>query len=466
MSYIALDVGSSYIKLANLNVQELSVTHIRTAPMPEPLAGVHPLRKEWDMELLYRRIAAMLDEQLESCVGECQGIWITTQMHGFVLADELGQAVTSYINWQDERGLEPAAAPGINVMTELMGRIGDEAWLRTGLWQKPGIAAVSLYHMLNYGDIDAVIGRTYRGLQLCTLGGYVILRLTGQHVCHLTNAVPTGLADLAGRCWDQSILNAVGCQGIALPRIESGYDAVGEFHSKFGIIPVFPDIGDHQAAFLGSLAHPEEEVVMNIGTAGWLSQATPSLQPGAWETRPYFEERYLATITKLPGGRNLAVLVDFIRSVGHSVFQRERPADELWEHLLREAERTGTDGLRSEVGYWGPQTGTNPGAIWNIHGANLSAGSILASAMNEIALTYSEQFKHLAGGRDVRRIIGTGGVLMKNGYLRREIERQLSMEIVPAPLENEVFLGLLRLALIYEGKCANVEQTRTLILSR
>lgn len=467
MSYIAIDAGSSYIKLATLNPEESSVKNVRIALMPEPLASVHPLRREWSMELLYRLITTMLEEQLQNCGGECQGIWISTQMHGFVLTDELGHAITPYVNWQDERGLEPTDKPGINAMTALMERIGDEAWLRTGLWKKSGIAAVSLYHMLHSGDGSSAVQAMRRPVKFCTLGGYLVQRLTGQHASHLTNAVPTGLVDLAEQRWDESILAAVGCGNMIMPRIEAGCAAVGEYDSKYGEIPVFPDIGDHQAAFLGSLADPDGEIVMNIGTAGWISRAVPASVPGEWETRPYFEGRYLATITKLPGGRNLAVLTDFIASVGKSVFKRELPADELWELLLGEAEKSGIGGkesLRSEVGYWGPQTGASQGAIWNISGSNLSAGGIFLSAMDEIARIYSERLRPLASGGNIRRIIGTGGALMKNRYLRKEIESRISLEIVPAPMRNEVFLGLLRLALVQEGKCANLEQTRKFIL--
>lgn len=471
MRYIAIDVGSTFLKAAQLDVQNLAIMHMESIRMPEPLPNENPLRKEWNAIQLLELIQGLIDRQLSSCPG-CKGIWMTTQMHGFIITDVNGAAVTPYISWQDERGLEYADKLGSSYFSALMERVGEEAWRRTGLWEKPGVAAVGLFHMLQQAE-----SRT-ENERLCTLGGYLIQSLTGSHVCHITNAAPTGLVDVRACEWDQEIIHAVGCQALQFPRIVVGTDIVGHYHSRWGAIPVYPDIGDHQASVLGSLADATNEAIVNMGTAGWISRVSDAYRIGEWELRPYFDGRYLPTITKLPGGRNMAVLVRFIADVGHSIYGTTLTEDTLWERLLTEADRAsqkflagkgqaGKGELHVHVGFYGKQTGTDRGAIDSINADNLQVGCLFAAAMEEIAAIYERHLSVLAtAGEAIEQITFTGGVMMKNAFLRNAIAKAVGIEAFKAPAHDEVFHGLLRLALVSEGLHASVIETREVLLKK
>ncbi|OAS16425.1 sedoheptulokinase [Paenibacillus oryzisoli] len=492
MRYIAIDVGSTFLKAGQLDVQNLAITHMESIRMPEPLPNENPLRKEWNAIQLLELMKGLIDRQLASCPG-CKGIWITTQMHGFIITDEYGVADTPYISWQDERGLEYADKLGTSYFSALMDRVGEKAWRRTGLWEKPGVAAVGLFHMLQQADLGLEIKRERQGKacaasmndiqtldskRLCTLGGYLIQSLTGSHVCHITNAAPTGLVDVRAGKWDKDIVSAVGCQALQFPRIVVGIDSVGHYHSRWGGVPVYPDIGDHQASVLGSLADAKNEAIVNMGTAGWISRVSDAYRIGEWELRPYFEGRYLPTITKLPGGRNMAVLVRFIADVGQSIYGITLTEDTLWERLLAEADsfsqkflagerQAGKGQLHVHVGFYGGQTGTDSGAIDCINGDNLQVGGLFAAAMEEIAAIYERNLYVLAtAGEAIRRITFSGGVMMKNAFLRDAIAKAVGIEAVMAPERDEVFLGLLRLALVSEGLYASVEETREVLLQK
>ncbi|NQX58368.1 sedoheptulokinase [Paenibacillus qinlingensis] len=483
MRYIAIDVGSTFLKAGQLDVQNLAITHMESIRMPEPLPNENPLRKEWNAIQLLELMKGLIDRQLASCPG-CKGIWITTQMHGFIITDDYGVAVTPYISWQDERGLEYAAKLGSSYFSALMERVGEEAWRRTGLWEKPGVAAVGLFHMLQQADSGVENQRERQGTacpaskRLCTLGGYLIQSLTGSHVCHITNAAPTGLVDVRAGEWDKDIVRAVGCQALQFPRIVVGTDMVGHYHSRWGAIPVYPDIGDHQASVLGSLADTTNEAIVNMGTAGWVSRVSDAYRIGEWELRPYFDGRNLPTITKLPGGRNMAVLVRFIADVGQSIYGTTLTEDMLWERLLAEADKaaqhfktgkgqSSNGQLHVHVGFYGKQTGADKGTIDNIDSDNLQVGGLFAAAMEEIAAIYERNLYVLAtAGEAIEQITFTGGVMMKNAFLRDAIAKAVGIEAVMAPACDEVFHGLLRLALVSEGLYASVHETREVLLKK
>ena len=48
MSFIALDLGTSFIKGAVLNAETLAIEHVRRVPFPDPLPGLPRLHREFD----------------------------------------------------------------------------------------------------------------------------------------------------------------------------------------------------------------------------------------------------------------------------------------------------------------------------------------------------------------------------------------------------------------------------------
>jgi xylulokinase len=74
----------------------------------------------------------------------------------------------------------------------------------------------------------------------------------------------------------------------------------------FGGSPVFTPVGDQQASLLG-VGLREDEVAVNVGTGGQVARILREFSYGThYQTRPYFEDLFLATITHLPAGRLVA----------------------------------------------------------------------------------------------------------------------------------------------------------------
>ena len=167
-------------------LQERSVP----TPMPKDTTG---LRFEIDAEAYFRQVQTALEYYLPQKPG---ALLLSTQMHGCVLTDAAFQPLTPYISWRDGMGQ--------NRLEDICTLVGKDATAPSGVPLKGNLALCALLSRRMSGDALPVRAR------FCTLGGYVIGRLTGEHVCHMTNAAPTGLVDVQNKRWNQPLLLRAG----------------------------------------------------------------------------------------------------------------------------------------------------------------------------------------------------------------------------------------------------------------
>ncbi len=102
MRFIGLDLGTSFIKGAVLDLDRLTLSHIRRQPFPEPVSGLPALFYEVEPEKVVLATRLLLEELL-ALAPDCAGLVMCSQMHGLVLATEQGEARSNCITWQDQR---------------------------------------------------------------------------------------------------------------------------------------------------------------------------------------------------------------------------------------------------------------------------------------------------------------------------------------------------------------------------
>src|SRR5215212_7000917 len=102
MPIIALDLGTTFIKGAVLDLDNLRLHHIQRLPFPDPLPNLPPLFYEVDPGQLIATIRALINDLLIHAP-DCEGIVMCTQMHGLVLCTSSGEAISNVITWQDQR---------------------------------------------------------------------------------------------------------------------------------------------------------------------------------------------------------------------------------------------------------------------------------------------------------------------------------------------------------------------------
>jgi sugar (pentulose or hexulose) kinase len=335
VNYIALDIGSSFLKAAVLDLNRCAIGPVAKLPTPARLPSASSAYYELDPDAIMSCVTALIEPLLLQEEG-IAGIVLATQMHGFLLGDDQGQPVTPYISWRDERCLE-AAPDGSGSYIDYLRTLIEPAQLRsTGIDLKPGLALCNLFHWLQINRLP-----DQPNVRFFTLGSYIIYKLTGRHFCHLTNAAATGFVDIHTGTWNRHIIQAAGCQQLVFPAITHEADIGGLYESGHGPIAVYPDIGDHQASVLGSLAADCGDVVLTVGTAGILTRIGGRSPQGAYEARPYFNGELLHTITRLPGGRNLDVLIQFLQDIGRTVFDSDLSSEHIWAKILPAAQQYG-----------------------------------------------------------------------------------------------------------------------------
>ena len=138
-------------------------------------------------------------------------------------------------------------------------------------------------------------------VSLDTLGGFLakILSPEVSDLRHVTDAFALGGYTLP------DFSEAQFSSEIGLPRVTSQLQEIG-ISTVFGGSRVFTPVGDQQASLFG-VGLGEDEVAVNIGTGGQVARVVREFNYNAdYQTRPYFQDLFLATVTHLPAGRLVA----------------------------------------------------------------------------------------------------------------------------------------------------------------
>ncbi len=104
MRFIGLDLGSLFVKGAVLDLDALSIQPVERLPFPDPIRGLNSAFREFDPAQIVTITRALID-RLRQHAPDAEGLVMCSQLHGMVLTDDQGLAVSNAINWQDQRAL-------------------------------------------------------------------------------------------------------------------------------------------------------------------------------------------------------------------------------------------------------------------------------------------------------------------------------------------------------------------------
>ncbi|MEO7143143.1 MAG: FGGY family carbohydrate kinase, partial [Bryobacteraceae bacterium] len=279
--FFGIDVGSSFIKAAVLDVDTLELRGIERAPFPEFIGGLPALYREADPLAVLNTVEALL-ERLTANADPCHGLVLCGQMHGFVLMNERGDAVSNYISWLDQR-VTPAE------FEELTGRITPAERGETGNELRPSIALPALswlkrHNALPVGEATPV-----------SIADFVAARLAGARaVLDPTQAAAFGALRIDRLQWHEEIIGKLGLNSLRWADVRPSGVVVGAWRGA----PCYAAIGDQQCALAGALLR-EGELSVNIGTGSQVAMLGRTGGAEAHQTRPYFDGGYLRTITHI-----------------------------------------------------------------------------------------------------------------------------------------------------------------------
>lgn len=281
---LLLDVGSTSIKWAEFDCSSGTKSPVAALPFPKPVTAEPPLY-EVDAEQIFQLVSQAIEG-----TPLFERLYISTQMHGYLLADKDHHLLTPYISWQDRRSL--TAATGVNTAETWFDLFPLQLPPQSGTETKPNSPVCSLFALQQMQpELFARASHFY------TLGSYLAYRLTGANATHITDAAATGLFHAATGQPLHSLFPS-----LHIPLAETNMRPAGQWRQAEVYVPV----GDQQASVLGSGLNPGSQYVLNLGTAAQLCVVADGFAAGLFESRPYFDGATLCTVTGLPGGREIA----------------------------------------------------------------------------------------------------------------------------------------------------------------
>lgn len=451
---LGLDLGTTTITALALDTDTGEVAGRRTKPNHYERT---PQRRkvlgfsEWDHHAICTAAEVCLGELLEELAArrhEVKALAVTGQQHGVVVSG------VGLINWQDQRGQLPFR--GEQTFTARVRELlGEAARERTGCSPATGYLAVSLFWLKHKKRLPAEPRAEF-------LADYFLWRQTFcRPTTDATFAASSGVYDVKRQRWDKSLLAALGLSPNWLPRVRPVGTFVGKVRSSRkdgGLpagLPVYLGLGDNQASFLGSVASPDDSVLVNVGTGGQVSVYLPEyLYDPALETRP-FPGGYLLVCAGLTGGRVYAVLENFYRQIGRDLFGRVDDAA-LYATMNRLAATAppGCDGLRCEPYFSGTRQQPDLRGSWSgVSTTNFTPAHLTRALLEGMARSFTEGLERMTPHlpRRPRQLIAAGNGMRENPLLRQLVGEAFGLKVLVPRHREEAAYGAALTAAVGAG---------------
>ncbi len=429
--FLGIDVGTSFIKGAVIDLDERTLRRTERVPFPPFLSGLPPLYREVDPFAVMGAVNDLL-ARLALHAPHVAGLVLCGQMHGFVLVNSRGEPVSNYISWLDRR-VTPEQFSEIEALVTGRERreLGNEL--------RPGIAVSLLCWLkrneaLPAGDVTPVSIADFVAGQLC--GGLLVM--------DPTQAAAFGAWDLEKQRWHKEVIGGLGLDSLRWPDVRPSGSLAGCWRGA----PCWAAVGDQQCALAGALL-AERELSVNIGTGSQVAMLADSGECKGYQTRPYFDGRFLRTITHIPGGRALSALVGLLGELGGAT------EEEVWPRIDAAVASVPATDLRAGIAFYPGPCGDR-GFLDNLHEGNLTIGHVFRAVFESMSRNYRECTSRLDPDGVAERMVFSGGVARRAPVLRDLAASALGLPFRLSPHPEDTLFGLMVLALAFGGRSDSV----------
>lgn len=454
MSFIGIDVGTTFIKGAVLDLEASRLDHVRRLPFPGRLQMKDSLRCEFYPEDVSIAVRNLVDHLLH-CTPLCEGIIMCSQMHGMVLLNERGEAKSNCISWTDHRGLMPHPSGSGSYIDVLMARTNNAQRRRLGNELGLERPACFLFWFAEQGLLA-------KDLTPASIADYVMSSLCrGDPGTEMTNASATGLFNLESGAWDREVMDTLGLSALQFPTIRKPGEIIGYYGTGEHRIPCYTPVGDFQCALLGALLDPDE-LSLNISTGAQVSRLNSQLNFGDHQVRPFFGGRFINTYSDAPGGRALNVLLGLLTDFADQRFGSS--AADPWAFIAEAVTNTKETSLIVDPRFF-EAAASGGGSIRNIRADNLSPGNLFRACFDAMASIYHSFAYRLCPEGDWKNIAFSGGLAIKLKIFRQIIQQRFHTGYRLAPFAEDTLFGLLLLARVFIGRDASIQQSISVMRS-
>lgn len=436
MKYIAIDLGTSFIKGALVDPTSMQIDAIVRRPTPPRIAERPADVVELDPLLILDRTSELIVE-LHTHQPDVRGILLCGQMGGLILCDTENQPVTPYISWLDRRA-DRSTQTQASVFQNVRERIGNRAASVLGNELRSGLVLSLLEALKQSGDLKLA-----SELIPMTLPDFIAARLgNGTAVTEFTNAA--GAISIESRSYPTDVFHDLDVQMLNWPSLVDYRHRIGEFvAAPSSRIPVYAATGDHQTSLVGTMLRPDE-LSINISTGSQISMIASTAAPGDFQLRPFFDGTWLKTITSIPAGRALTAVMNLLTEL-----RGGQPTPEDWDAFLAAASTIDESSVDVSLALF-PGAFEPPGHFSRLDEQNLNVAQLARGCLEQMARQYQSLAERLGIG-SARRIAFSGGLASRSELLRNLIERRLNLPFRLAPSGEDALMGLCVLGRVISG---------------
>ncbi|MBI5877419.1 MAG: hypothetical protein HZB53_07195 [Chloroflexi bacterium] len=201
------------------------------------------------------------------------------------------------------------------------------------------------------------------------------------------------------------------------------------------------------------MVDPLFRIESNISTGSQASRLAPRAAPGPYQVRPFFDGMFLNTITHIPAGRSLNVLLGLLNELASA---QQMPAADPWPVINRAVAETPETDLAIDLAFFPGPLGER-GAITHIHEGNLRIGHLFRAAFHAMAANYWTCATRLSPARDWTRLVFSGGLAQHVAVLRDLIVARFGCDYRLCASSEDTLLGLLALGMTATGRAASAQ---------
>lgn len=420
MSFIAIDLGATYVKSCLIDSETYEISSVNRIQFPS---------NETDFEVILHLVRTALEALLLN-IGPCSGVFFSNQMHGLLLADGHGNIVSPFLSWQNQQCNQPVKG-GVSSFEQLKELTRDFSWNReTGEYLRVGFPITQLFHLKSQGQV-------LDGVMPIDLGNAIAAKLAGAKISKIdpTNAAAMGCYHLASGQWHHALLFRLGLDHLIWPSIEDPNSIHGFYDFQKQRIPIYLSVGDQQVSLLGAGLNKPFQISCNIATGSQVSILSAELSVGEFQVRPFFG-KYLKTITHIPAGRSLNAIVKLLVELNPVM-----AFDEAWNSVADLVDKSIEKDLRVNLAFFNSAFGCE-GSISGITEQNLNVGELMRASLKEISAAHLRGFHRFDADPSLfTEVLGSGGVLRKSLVLQNYIKIDFRKPLTLPPRFEDALAG-------------------------
>jgi sedoheptulokinase len=424
MNFIGIDIGTSTISSVIYNSSSKETDYATI--VNNSLQQTSP---DWEKIQDPVKITDIIEEILSGYMekySDIKGIGITGQMHGVLYIDDRGNAISPLYTWQDSRG---------NLIYKDNKTYAEFLTDATGYKLATGYGLVTHF----YNKVNNLVPPGAK--KICTIMDYAVMKLSGKKepVTDYTNGAGLGFFDVGNLMFDISAIEKVGIDASIVPDTDNSGSCLGYYYN----IPVYPAIGDNQAAFIGSVEDKQSSVHITVGTSSQISVYTEKyIEIPELDTRPFPGGGYILVGAALCGGQAVSVLKDFFEKT-LVMFGRERA--NIYDIMTSIDYKNNLQDIPTVKTFFNGtrKYPTERGSINNLSGNNFTPENLVIGFLKGVCRELYNFYNNLpeAIKKDKNNIIGSGNALKKNPLLRKAFEEQFELNIKFSHCGEEAAFG-------------------------